>query len=157
MSDRKALIRRWNKYHPINREVARHIQVLEQQGESIVGTREMLNVLALCLWAVEHPKFEIRWWARDSDGGGMWLSLDADYILDIHKGWHPKTVMDFFKYEYDADDPTDAPTQILDHLKEEGRGQPEPSAGLAQRLRRQRGRRPAHRASAQATLPDCPF
>ena len=118
MSDRKALIRRWNKYHPINREVARHIQVLEQQGKSIVGTREMLNVLALCLWAVEHPKFETRWWARDSDGGGMWLSLDADYILDIHKGWHPKTVMDFFKYEYDADDPTDAPTQILDHLKE---------------------------------------
>ena len=121
MSDRKALIRRWNKYHPINCEVARHIRVLEQQGEHIWGNWEpmvMLDVLVLCLWAVEHPEFEIRWWANDGDGGGAWLPLDSTYILEINSGWHPKTVMDFFKYEYDADDPTGAPTQILDHLKE---------------------------------------
>ena len=34
---RKVLIERWNKYHPINREVARHIEALEQQGERIWG------------------------------------------------------------------------------------------------------------------------
>ena len=118
MSDRKALIRRWNKYHPINCEVARRIQALEQQGERIRAPIEMLDVLALCLWAVEHPEFEIRWWANDGDGGGAWLPLDSTYILEINSGWHPKAVMDFFKYEYDADDPTGAPTQILDHLKE---------------------------------------
>ena len=106
MSDRKALIRRWNKYHPINREVARHIQALEQQGERIWGSWapiEMLDVLVLCLWAIEHPEIETRWWANDGDGGG---------------GWHPKTVMDFFKYQYGRDAPTDEPTHILDDLKE---------------------------------------
>ena len=121
MSDRKALIRRWNKYHPINCEVARHIQALEQQGERIWGSWapiEMLDVLALCLWAVEYPEIETRWWAYDGDGG-EWLTLDSDYILDINRGWHPKTVMDFFKYQYDRDDgPTDQPTHILNNLKE---------------------------------------
>ena len=121
MSDRKALIRRWNKYHPINREVARHIQALEQQGESIWGRWapiEMLDVLVLCLWAVEHPGIATRWWANDGDGGGEWLTLDSDYILDINSGWPPKTVMDFFKYQHGRDVPTDQPTHILDDLKE---------------------------------------
>ena len=46
-----ALIERWNKYHPINREVTRHIEVLEQQGERIRGRwipQAELDVLALC-------------------------------------------------------------------------------------------------------------
>ena len=80
MSDRKALIRRWNKYHPINCEVARHIRVLEQQGERSggAGTREMLDVLALCLWAVEGPRNSKQGGGLDdSDGGGMWLSIDS--------------------------------------------------------------------------------
>ena len=52
---RNALIERWNKYHPINREVARHIEALEQQGERIRGRwipQAQLDVLALCEWAV---------------------------------------------------------------------------------------------------------
>ena len=116
-----ALIRRWNKYHPINREVARHIQVLQQQGEGIWtswGPREVLNVLALCWWAVEHPEIETERWADDGDGGGAWLPLDSDYIESICEGWHPKTVMDFFKYHYGGDGPTGDPTYILDDLRE---------------------------------------
>ena len=121
MRDRNALIRRWNKYHPINCEVARHIRVLEQQGEHIWGSWEpmvMLDVLVLCLWAVEDPEIDTRWWADNGDGGGAWLPIDSDYILGIHSGWHPKTVMDFFKYGWDRDHPTDEPTHILDQLKE---------------------------------------
>ena len=79
----------------------------------------MLDVLALCLWAVEQPEIETTWWPSDGDGGGASLEIDSDYILDINRGWHPKTVMDFFKYQYDRDDgPTDQPTHILDDLKE---------------------------------------
>ena len=66
MLDINALIRRWNKYHPINREVVRHIQELEQQGESIWTSwrpHEVLNVLALCWWAVETLK--------SKQGGGL--------------------------------------------------------------------------------------
>ena len=120
MSDINALIRRWNKYHPINREVARHIQELEQQGESIWtswGPHEVLNVLALCWWAVEHPEIEAGWWSDDGDGGTVWLPIYSDYIESICVGWHPRTVMDFFKYQHGRDVPTDQPTHILDDLK----------------------------------------
>ena len=78
----------------------------------------MLDVLVLCLWAVEDPEIDTRWWADNGDGGGAWLPIDSDYILGIHSGWHPKTVMDFFKYGWDRDHPTDEPTHILDQLKE---------------------------------------
>ena len=121
MSDINALIRRWNKYHPINREVARHIQKLEQQGESIWtswGPHEVLNVLALCWWAVEHPEIETGWWSDDGDGGTVWLPIYSDYIESICVGWHPKTAMDFFKYEHGRDALlTEYPTHILDNLK----------------------------------------
>ena len=119
---RNALIRRWNKYHPINREVARHMQVLHQQGEHIGGRWEpieLLNVLALCEWAIQHPDIETKRWAHDGDGGGMYLPLDRYYIEEITEWWHPKTVMDFFKYNHGRDAPfTDEPTDILDDLRE---------------------------------------
>ena len=118
---RSTLIRRWNKYHPINREVARHIKVLEQQGQSIWGRwapLAVLDVLALCWWAVEHPEIETRWWADDGDGGAVALEIDSDYIYTMVERWHPKTVMDFFKYQHGRDAPTDEPTHVLEDLRE---------------------------------------
>ena len=118
---RNALIRRWNKYHPINREVARHIRALEQQGEDIWGSwwepMDMLNVLSLCWWAVQHPDIETRWWSDDGDGGTVGLEINSDYIYEIHEGWHPKTVMDFFKYRHDRNSLTDEPTHVLKYLR----------------------------------------
>ena len=123
MRNKEALIRRWNKYHPINCEVARHIRAWERQGEEIREIWDwepmvMLDVLALCLWAVKDPDIETTWWADDGAGGGTWFQIDSDYILGMNSGWHPKTVMDFFKYEWGDDDLTDSPTDILDRLKE---------------------------------------
>ena len=48
----------------------------------------------------------------------MWLSIDEEYIHVMREQWHPKTVMDFFKYWYSEDDSTDDPTYLLDDLKE---------------------------------------
>ena len=117
-----ALIERWNKYHPINREVARHIEALEQQRERIWGRwtpQAQLDVLALCEWAVRNAFIETRWWARDGDGGGMWLSIDEEFIWIMMENWHPKTVMDFFKYWYSEDvSLEDDRTCLVDDLKE---------------------------------------
>ena len=119
---RNALIERWNKYHPINREVARHIAALEQKGERISGRwipQAQLDVLALCEWAVRNGNIETRWWARDSDGGGMWLLIDEEFIWIMMEEWHPKRVMDFFKYWYSEDVSLEDDTICLaDDLKE---------------------------------------
>ena len=118
--DRNALIRRWNESDSINREVARHIQILEQQGESIWtswGLREVLNVLSLCWWAVEHPEIETSWWSDDGDGGCVSIPIYSDYIEAICVEWHPKTVMDFFRYNHGRDGRTEEPTAILDDLR----------------------------------------
>ena len=115
---RKALIERWNRYHPINREVARHIEALEQQGERILGTwipQAELHVLALCGWAIRNGNIKTRWYPR---GSGMWLSIDEDYIDVMRERWHPKTVMDFFKYWYSKDVSLEDTTYLADDLRE---------------------------------------
>ena len=119
---RNALIERWNKYHPINCELAHHIDALEQQGECIRGTwipQAELEVIALCGWAVRNADIETRWWAADSDGGGMWLSINEHYIDVMRERWHPRTVMDFFKYWYSEEVLLeDERTYLVDDLKE---------------------------------------
>ena len=118
---RNALIERWNKYHPINREVAHHIEVLEQQGERIRGRwipQAELDVLALCGWAVRNASIETRWWAGGNDIGG-WSLIDEEFIWIMMKEWHPKRVMDFFKYWYSEDvSLEDDTTCLADDLKE---------------------------------------